>query len=99
DKAAIRPSPSHRVQVPTIRRLSFNAALSGRGERMRASGSLQREVRRLFGLLGDEHAACVAPVYSITLSVRTRMDWGIVIPSTFAVFRLTTSSTVLGCST
>ncbi len=28
-----------------------NAALSGRGERMRASGPLQREVRRPFALL------------------------------------------------
>jgi len=28
-----------------------NATLSGRGERMRASGPLQREVRRLFALL------------------------------------------------
>jgi transposase InsO family protein len=36
--------------------------------------------------------------YSLTRSARIRMDWGTVRPSAFAVFRLTASSNVVGCS-
>ena len=36
--------------------------------------------------------------HSITLSARTRIDCGIVMPSAFAVFMLTTSSNFVGCS-
>ena len=37
--------------------------------------------------------------YSITLSARTRIDCGILIPSVFAVLRLTANSNLVGCST
>jgi MFS family permease len=41
----------------------------------------------------------VAPLHSITSSARARIDGGMVRPSAFAVFRLMTSSNVVGCST
>jgi hypothetical protein len=41
-------------------------------------------------------ASCV---YSITLSARSRIEFGILIPSVLAVFRLTTRSNLVGCST
>jgi MFS family permease len=48
-----------------------------------------------FGPYADE----VAPLHSITSSARARIDGGMVRPSAFAVFRLMTSSNVVGCST
>jgi hypothetical protein len=44
-------------------------------------------------------SAARACVYSITLSARARKDSGMVSPSALAVFRLTTRSNLLGCST
>jgi hypothetical protein len=41
----------------------------------------------------------VAMIYSITVSARSRNDSGIVRPRALAVFRLTTSSNLVGCST
>ena len=38
-------------------------------------------------------------LYSITLSARARKDSGMVSPSALAVFRLTTRSNLVGCST
>ena len=38
-------------------------------------------------------------IYSITLSARARSDDGIVTPSVFAVFKLTTRSNLVACST
>ena len=37
--------------------------------------------------------------YSITLSARSRIDWGMLMPSAFAVSMLTISSNLVGCST
>ena len=44
-------------------------------------------------------SAARACVYSITLSARARKDSGMVSPSALAVFRLTTRSNLVGCST
>ena len=41
---------------------------------------------------------CATRSHSITLSARTRMDCGILMPSAFAVFMLITSSNLVGCS-
>ena len=79
--------------------LGPNAALSGRGERTRASGPLQRDVRRLFACCEARTRHAIATVHSITRSARRRIDGGIVIPSAVAVLRLITSSNVVGCST
>src|SRR6266571_5013032 len=63
-----------------------------------------------FSLLGENsqrrcERACAkcneqlaATVHSITLSARTSIDRGILIPSAFAVFMLITSSNLVGCS-
>src|SRR5258705_12317089 len=40
-----------------------------------------------------------APAYSITSSARPRIDCGTLRPSAFAVFRLTSSSTLVDCCT
>ena len=72
-----------------------NAALSGRGERMRASGPLQRDgfdASWLWCEARTRHA--VATIHSITLLVRTRMDSGIVRPSALAVFKSVTYCSV-----
>jgi hypothetical protein len=51
---------------------------------------------------GEEDVAAVTEVvghHSMISSARSSTDWGIVRPSAFAVFRLITSSNLVGCST
>src|SRR6185369_431440 len=55
-----------------------------------------RERRRAKGGKRKYH---FAPLHSITLSARSRMDCGIATPISFAVFLLITSSNLVGCST
>ena len=47
---------------------------------------------------GGVYGPCDRP-HSITSSARSRIDWGMVRPSAFAVLRLITSSNLVGCST
>src|SRR5262249_24463737 len=56
----------------------------------------ERPCRRRAAQQRDELAP---PDHSITLSASDRNDSGIVSPSALAVFRLTTSSNLVGCST
>src|SRR5258707_7565841 len=52
---------------------------------------------------GHSRASCeqhqLPPPHSMTSSARARIDGGTLRPSALAVFRLTTSSNVVGCST
>jgi hypothetical protein len=82
------------------------AALSGRGERMRASCPLERVVGRrqsdsivLQEVSRTQLPRLAAVPHSMTWSARPSTDGGIVRPSAFAVLRLMTSSNFVGCST
>ena len=76
---------------------SSNAAVSGGGERMRASRPLDCEVRRRKprGPVGSPFVGA----HSITRSARNNTPGGIARPSDLAVRRFTISSNVVGCST
>src|SRR6516165_3083309 len=60
---------------------------------------LLRAERRRDRHRADQQEHEFAALHSMTSSARSRSVWGIVTPSSFAVFRLTTSSYRVGCST
>ena len=53
----------------------------------------------LLGCSSDSPSVQTPSAYSITRVARTMISGGMVRPSAFAVFRLTTSSNLVGCST
>ena len=65
--------------------------------RCRRLCSQQRRVAREVAAESEHQKSSL--VQSITLSARSRMDRGTVMPRAFAVFRLITSSNRVGCST
>jgi hypothetical protein len=55
---SVNPKPFNDKMLPVediVASLLANAAVNGRGERMRASGPLDREVRLASGVLPDAH--------------------------------------------
>src|SRR5262249_50284958 len=90
------------IAAPTV--LDYRPARTPRtkcGSRPKAftmSGWLEGGVkRRLDGPLNAKLGRH-CPAHLMTSSARSSMGWGILISSAFAVFRLTTSSSLFGCS-
>src|SRR5216683_215011 len=78
--------PAEWRTAAAVRSLKTNAGLPARRKRPRHCRAAEKR---------DE----LAPFHSITSSARTRIDVGIVMPSAFAVLRLTISSTLVACWT
>src|SRR6516165_10141400 len=90
-------------QAPFQRLRKGFALLGWNGKHITYSPDLARLLRS--GTKGRRHSSTVnyayeaAPSHSTTSSARPSTDGGIVRPSVLAVFRLITSSNVVGCST